>query len=100
MQNRLFLLCCVVFNHEVEEADRAVLHLINETLDQAEDVVVEYLKNNSDDQTEEGCQKSNFDTTSNDSCRDITYLLDLIERLDHTDNGTQESQRWSDRDEQ
>ena len=41
MQNRLFLLCCVVLNNEVEEADRAILHLINETLDQAEDVVVE-----------------------------------------------------------
>ena len=78
MQNRLFLLCCVVFNHEVEKANRSVLHLINETLNKAKDVVVEYLKNNSDDQTEEGCQKSDLDTTSNDSCRDITYLLDLL----------------------
>ena len=100
MQNRLFLLCCVVLNNEVEEADRAILHLINETLDQAKDVVVEYLKNNSNDQTEESCQKRNLDTTSHNGSRDITYLLDLIERLDHTDNGTQESQRWSDRDEQ
>ena len=80
MQNRLFLLCCVVLNNEVEEADRAILHLINETLDQAKDVVVEYLKNNSNDQTEESCQKRNLDTTSYNGSRDITYLLDLIER--------------------
>ena len=92
MQNRLFLLCCVVLNNEVKEADRAILHLVNETLDQAKNVVIEYLKNNSDDQTEEGCQKSDFDTTSHNGSRDITNLLDLIERLDHTDNGTQESQ--------
>ena len=98
MQNRLFILCCVVFNHEVKEADRAILHLINETLDQAKDVVVEYLKNNSDNQTEEGCQKSDLDTTSHNSSRDITYLLDIIEGFEHTYNGTQESQRWSDRD--
>lgn len=98
--NRLFLLRLCVLYYDIQQADRAVFHLVNQTLDEAKNVVVEQLKNDSDDQTEQRGQQSHLDTTGNNGSRDITYLLDLIECSDHTDDGTQESQRRSDRDEQ
>ena len=49
-------------------------------------------KNQSNDQTENSCNQGNFHTTCNNRRRDITYLLDLIKCLHHTDYSTQESE--------
>ena len=88
----------VVTYHEVEKADRAVFHLIYKPFDKREDIVVEELEDDGDDKTEESGKQGDLDTSGNDGCRDVTNLLDLIEGFNHTDDGTQESERRSDGD--
>ena len=68
----LFLLCVELY-YDIEQADRAVFHFVNQTFDNAKDIVVEQLEHDSDDQTEQGGQQSDLNTTGNNSCGDITY---------------------------
>ena len=96
----LLFLSLVVLYYDVEQVDGAILHFVNQPLNEREDIVVEQLENHSDDQTEKCSQQSDLDTTGNNGSGDITHLLDFIERLDHTDDGTQESERRSDSDEE
>ena len=57
-------------------------------------------KDNSRDQTTDGRDKGDFDTTCNDGRRNFTCLLDAVERFNHTYHSTKESQHRSDTDEQ
>ena len=61
--------------------------------------VVEYLKNHSYDKTEHCGDEGDLHTSSDNVRRNVTCCLDSIECLDHTDNCSQESERWSEGDE-
>ena len=93
-------LLAVAFCEYIDEIDRSLFHIDGDRVDLSEDVVVEDLENHSDDQTTDGCDQSDLHTTCDNVRRDITSLLDIIECLDHTDNGSEESERRCDGDEE
>ena len=76
----------------INQANRCILHVNYLRLDLRENVVEEHLKNNSSDKTHDSSQKRNLDTTSYNSWRHCCRTLDIVECLDHTNNGTHETE--------
>ena len=94
------MILLVVFGKDINKGDGSVLHVDGEGVDLRKDIVVEHLENHSDDKTGDGRDKGDLHTTSNDVRGDITGSLDGVEGLDHTDNGTKESEGRGDGDEE
>ena len=89
-----------IFDQDIHEGDGSVFHIVHDRVDLREDVVVEYLENDSGEQTEYGSQQGHLHTTGNNGRGDITCAFDIIECLNHTDYSTSETQHGAQSHEQ
>ena len=79
MKRLLLLLALVRLHAHDKQFLGSLFHVGGESLHARKDVVVEYLKNNSGNDTEDSGNQSDLHTTSHNGRTDITGSLNLLE---------------------